>query len=179
MRAVRAAQPAGRPGGTHRQSYEYTRLVPLRSNRVDTEGVYQRILVAYDDSRAARRALAEAMRLARMTGAQLTAVAVEAHLPHYAATIGEVQEEQAVEEQQCQRWLKAAAAYASEQDITITTQVIAGHPAEQLIRYARSCQADLLILGHPSHSSLWSRIAGTTAGKLATGHAPCPVLIVP
>jgi hypothetical protein len=59
--------------------------------------------------------------LARVHGAELIAAAVEAHLPHYAATVGEVDEERAVEEQACKRWLAAAAAAADEHGVALRT----------------------------------------------------------
>jgi hypothetical protein len=48
-----------------------------------------------------RHALRAAIDLAKASQARVVAVAVEAHLPHYAATVGEVDEELAVEEQAC------------------------------------------------------------------------------
>jgi nucleotide-binding universal stress UspA family protein len=141
--------------------------------------MYERILLAYDDSPGARRALAVAVDLAKLTGATLTAVAVEAHLPHYGATVGEVVEEQAVEERTCRRWLQAAASYADEHGYQLATEIRAGHPAQQLLQAAQVHHVDLLVLGHPSHSALWSRLVGATAERVVTGHTPCPVLIVP
>jgi nucleotide-binding universal stress UspA family protein len=139
----------------------------------------QRILVAHDDSPRACRALAAAVDLAKLTGGALTAVAIEAHLPHYGATVGEVTEELAVEEQACRRWMHAATAYAAEHGLDLATDIRAGHPAPQLLRAAEEHHADLLILGHPAHSTLRSRIIGNTADHLIERRAPCPVLIIP
>lgn len=49
-----------------------------------------------------------AVELARLSGGELVAVAVEAHLPHCGATVGEVADEHQVEERACHRWLTAA-----------------------------------------------------------------------
>jgi nucleotide-binding universal stress UspA family protein len=53
---------------------------------------FGRILGAIDGSKGAKHALTKAIELASLTGARLTALAVEGPLPAYAATIGEVDE---------------------------------------------------------------------------------------
>jgi nucleotide-binding universal stress UspA family protein len=138
--------------------------------------VFDKIVVAYDDSPGARRALEIGVDLAQRRGVELTAVAVEAHLPHYGATIGEVKEERVVEEQTCQRWLRAAEAYADEHKIKLRTAIRAGHPAQELLHAAQRHQADLLILGHSGHSAIWGRFLGSTVEKVSR-HAQCSVLI--
>jgi nucleotide-binding universal stress UspA family protein len=139
--------------------------------------VFDHIVLAYDDSPGARRALEVAVRLAAEQRADLTAVAVEAHLPHYGATIGEVEEERLTEEQACQRWLTAARAYADEHGLPLKTEIRAGHAAQELVRAAGAHHADLLVIGHSGHSAVWGRFMGTTAEKVSR-HAPCSVLIV-
>jgi nucleotide-binding universal stress UspA family protein len=139
--------------------------------------VFERIVIAYDDSPGARQALDTAVALAKQGGGELTAVAVEAHLPHYGATVGEVEEERAVEEQACQRWLKSATAYAAERGIELRTEIRAGHPAQELIRAADARHADILVIGHSGHSAVWGRLVGTTAERVGR-HAHCSVLIV-
>lgn len=139
-------------------------------------GMFERILLAYDDSPGARRALDLALQLAKTHHAELTAVAVEEHLPHYAATVGEVDEERAVEEQACRRWLAAATARADDQGVKLATEIRAGHAAQQLVRAAEQHRADLLVLGRSGHSAIWGRFIGTTAEKVAR-HVECSVLI--
>jgi nucleotide-binding universal stress UspA family protein len=88
--------------------------------------MFSRLLVAYDGSPGAHRALETAVELARRERAELFGLAIEAHLPHYAATVGEVEEELRVEERECTRWLKEAAAYADSQGAALQAQVRAG-----------------------------------------------------
>jgi nucleotide-binding universal stress UspA family protein len=138
--------------------------------------MFARIVVAYDDSPGARQALDVALELARVHGAELIAVAVEAHLPHYAATVGEVDEERAVEEKQCVHWLAAAMATADEHGMPLRTEIRAGHPAQELVHSVTAHRADLLVLGRSGHSAIWGRFIGTTAEKVAR-HVECSVLI--
>jgi len=139
--------------------------------------VFDKIVVAYDDSPGARRALEIGVHLAQSRpGVELTAVAVEAHLPHYGATVGEVEEERAVEEQACQRWLRAAEAYADEHGVQIHAVIRAGHPAQELLHAVDKHEAELLIMGHSGHSAVWGRFLGSTVDRVSH-HANCSVLI--
>jgi nucleotide-binding universal stress UspA family protein len=139
--------------------------------------VFDKIVIAYDDSPGARRALQIAVELAKTRpGVEITAIAVEAHLPHYGATVGEVEEERAVEEQACQRWLRAAEAYADEHKVKLHTAIRAGHPAQELLHAAERHDADLVILGHTGHFAIWGRFLGSTVEKVSR-HAKCSVLI--
>jgi nucleotide-binding universal stress UspA family protein len=139
--------------------------------------MFRRIVVAYDDSPGARLGLRAAIELARACHGEVTAVAVEAHLPHYGAIVGEVEDEREIEERACRRWLKAAEAYAAEQGTRITTEIRAGHPAQQLVKAAEAHHADLLILGQRGHSAIWGRFLGSTTEKTSR-HARCSVLIM-
>jgi nucleotide-binding universal stress UspA family protein len=139
--------------------------------------MFERIIVAYDDSEGARRALTAALALARVSPAEVTAVAVEAHLPHYGATVGEVEDERTVEQQECIRWLRRAQAVAGEQGVRLDTEIRAGHPAQELVRAADAHQSDLIVLGHSGHSAIWGRLLGGTTEKVSR-HAHCSVLIV-
>ncbi len=54
--------------------------------------MFRKILLAYDGSAGAKRALDVALELASLSHAELWALAVEERLPHYTATVGEAQE---------------------------------------------------------------------------------------
>ena len=54
---------------------------------------YRRILIPLDGSQGSWKAFRKALLLAREQGAEVTVLSVEEHLPHYAATVGEVEEE--------------------------------------------------------------------------------------
>ena len=54
--------------------------------------MFTKILVAYDGSDGARAALRVGIGLAKSLGAELHSISVEEHLPHYAATIDEVED---------------------------------------------------------------------------------------
>ena len=139
--------------------------------------MFQRILVAYDGSEGAHRALDVATELARTGEADVIALGVEAHLPHYAATVGEVEEERRFEEQQERRLLAEAAAYAAEKGLTIRQEIRAGHAAQTIVDVAKEKSVDLIVVGHSGHSGVLGHFLGGTAEKVSR-HAPCSVLIV-
>ncbi len=137
---------------------------------------FDRILVAIDGSQGGRRALVKAIELARLTGASLTALAVEGPLPAYAATIGEVEEVRREKDS----FFGAVAASAREQanaaGVELEVEVRPGHAAELITRYAHDMDADLVVVGHKGHF-LNDYLLGSTADRVAH-HAHCPVMIV-
>ncbi len=141
--------------------------------------MFDRILLAYDGSPGARRALDAVVALAygRAAPPDVVVVAVEAHLPHYGATIAEVEEEREVEEKAAQRWLTEASAALAARGLPARIQIRAGHPAQEIVRAAAEHQATIIVIGGSGHSGVWGRFLGGTAEKVSR-HAPCSVLIV-
>ena len=125
-------------------------------------GVYRKILVALDGSKASKKTLSAAIQLARSHAAGLCALGVEEHLPHYAATVGEVEE---------------ARRAAAEHDVRLTSEIRAGNAAQQIVRVASDGEFDLIVMGAKGHSRIRYFLLGTTADRVSH-HAPCSVLLV-
>ncbi len=148
-----------------------------RVSQAAGEDMFSRVLVGYDGSPGARRAVELGTDLARAApDADLLVVAVEGHLPHYGATVGEFDEERELEERECRRWLEEATAYTQARGVAARAEVVSGHPAQQLLHAAHRAHADLVVLGHSGHSAVWGRFLGTTVEKVSR-HATCSVLI--
>jgi nucleotide-binding universal stress UspA family protein len=137
---------------------------------------FDRILVAIDGSQGARRALAKAIELAELTGASLTALAVEGPLPAYAATIVEVDEVRRQKDRYYSSVVEAARADAEAAGVEIDVEVRPGHAAELITTFARDRGADLIVVGHRGHV-LGDYLLGSTADRVAH-RAHCPVIIV-
>jgi nucleotide-binding universal stress UspA family protein len=136
---------------------------------------FEKILVELDGSDVSFRALELALELAELTGARLTALAIEGPLPVYAATIGEVDE---VKREKDAFFVKIAAkarAAAERAGVDLEVEVRAGHPAEVVVRYARGHGFDLIVVGHRGHF-LGDYLLSSLADRIAH-HAPCPVLV--
>ena len=137
---------------------------------------FERILVAIDGSQGAQKALEKAVELAQVTGAKLSALAVEGRLPAYAATVGEVEEVKREKDAFFEALARAARAYAASNGVELDVEVRPGHAADLIVRYAREHDIDLVVVGHKGHF-LEDYLLGSTADRVAH-HAHCPVMIV-
>jgi nucleotide-binding universal stress UspA family protein len=138
---------------------------------------FRKILVAYDGSEGSRRALQAGIDLARRLDAELYTISVMEHLPHYAATVGEVKEAQAEFEAFFRELTKRARDMAALHGVTLETIVKPGHEVETIVTYARDNGFDLLVIGFVGHSNIWGRIMGSTTQNISR-LAPCSVMIV-
>ena len=138
--------------------------------------MFARILVGLDGSEAAHHALV-ALDLAALSGAEVHAVSVEEHLPAYAATVGEVQDEDRFEHEYFDGGIARARLTAAERGIRFDSSIVPGHAAQALARLARELGCDLIVLGHTGHSRLHHLFLGSTADRVVE-RAHCPVLVV-
>jgi universal stress protein A len=60
----------------------------------------------------------------------------------------------------------------------ITTAVVVGAPANEIVRYAEQQHADVVVLGSHGHGLVRRFLLGSVADKLVR-QAPCAVLVVP
>ena len=139
--------------------------------------MFKKILLAYDGSEGAQRALTAGIALAQLHGAELWALAVEERLPRFSGTIDEVQEEKQFADEQSGKLLEAARAQAKESGVELKTRMRPGHPAQTIVQAAQEGNFDLILVGHSGLSGVWAKFLGTTAEKVSR-HAPCSVLIV-
>ena len=139
--------------------------------------MYHKILLAYDGSPGAKRALDVVLQLAPLTGAEVWALAVEERLPHLAATIDEMEEEKAFANHFYEEHLEAADLLARKQGVNLRKVVRAGHAARTIIDFVKEGNFDLVVLGRSGHSGVWAMFLGTTAEKVSR-HVPCNVLLV-
>jgi nucleotide-binding universal stress UspA family protein len=139
--------------------------------------MYKKILVAYDGSDNAKRALRAAIELGRAGGAELVSISVQESLPFFAATVGEVEEAREQIEEFFHRITKEAKDMAGLAGVELETEVRPGHEVETIVTYAKEGRFDLLVVGFAGHSNIFGRIMGSTAANLSR-LAPCSVLIV-
>jgi CBS domain-containing protein/nucleotide-binding universal stress UspA family protein len=139
--------------------------------------MYRHILVGLDENPGAQQAFATALELARLHGATLTLLSVEEHLPHYAASIGEVMETDAELSERFRQVQAAAVQAAAAQGIQADTLIVAGTTAQVIARTAQAGGYDLIVIGAGQHGGLWSSLLGSTADRVVD-LAPCSVLVV-
>jgi nucleotide-binding universal stress UspA family protein len=66
---------------------------------------------------------------------------------------------------------------AKERGMEIKTEIAVGHPADQIVRYAKEKSADMIVIGQKGKSKIESWLLGSVSKRVAT-YAPCTVTIV-
>lgn len=138
--------------------------------------MFKKVMVAYDESPEAARALQAGIDLARAIGAELKVITVLEPIPAYysfavagAAVPVETWEKDEHKRSESLR-LKARKA-VSDAGIFPEVELIEGGEVDTILACARKYHADLLVLGMRKHR--W--LPGHTAHNVAEG-APCAVL---
>lgn len=138
--------------------------------------MFRKILVAYDGSEGARAALRVGIGLAKSLGIELHSISVEEHLPHYAATIDEVQDAKDRIDAYFRTLTKEARDQALLGGVDLQAAVRQGHEVETIVTYARDGGFDLLLAGYHGHSRIFDRFIGSTAQSIVR-LSPCSVLL--
>jgi len=139
--------------------------------------MFKKILVGYDGSEGAKKALRTAVDIAKHYGAELHSISVEEDLPHYAATVGEVLEAKAEKNGYFARLNEEAKGTAAKEGVTLHTKVGAGHEVETIVDYAKEQHFELVVIGFMGHSKIYDRVWGSTSQNIAR-LVPCTVMVV-
>lgn len=140
--------------------------------------IFTRLMVPLDGSPLAEQALTPAVEIARGTGAQLRLVRVEPWVATTLAATGEAVALVNVDE------LEEAAAREAEHyladvrsrlptELPVTTAVLRGFPALQLIEYAEREHIDLTVMSTHGRGGLQRLVLGSTADRLVRAGLPC------
>jgi nucleotide-binding universal stress UspA family protein len=135
----------------------------------------QTILVGYDDSDAAGRALERAATLAKALGSELVVTSVA---PVTETAVGRSLGADPVEPASDHLAELACARNQLEQLGVAASYVEAvGHEGDALVAAAKDRDADLIVVGS-DHPSMVARVLGHSVPDTVAHHAPCDVLIV-
>ncbi len=135
----------------------------------------QRILVAYDGSPHAEHAVNVALSMAADMKAKLFVISVirppePAESAEFHAVIDEGREKY-------ERSYIPIRELARQKDIELETEILVGHPAEQIIHMADKMQASVIVMGKRSHTILHRWMIGSNSERVLR-YAHCPVMIV-
>jgi nucleotide-binding universal stress UspA family protein len=139
--------------------------------------MFHRILIAYDGSPGAERALQEALSIAKRHEADLHLVAVEEGLPRYAATADELDSVKQQKDAYYQELVSRAELDAEFAGVRLTSRIVVGHPSSRIPELARELGCDLIIVGFHGQSGLHDRIFGSTCSGIVL-RSDCSVLVV-
>jgi nucleotide-binding universal stress UspA family protein len=136
---------------------------------------FQRILVAFDASPHAEHALNVALSMAGDVKAKLFILAVvrppePAESAEFNAVLDEARE-------RYERSFALIRERAKQMEIELETEIVVGHPAEQIIHKADAIQASLIMMGKRSHTILHRWMLGSNSERVLK-YANCPVMIV-
>ena len=142
---------------------------------------FRNILVAVDFSQTSDDACAVAAEFSRTFRAQVHLVHVvpSVHIPYAMEPIGfdfGSYIRQSTDAAHAQI-ADLAARHPIERSL-LTTAVLSGAPAAELVRYAEEQANDLIVLGAHGHGIVDRLLIGSVAERVAR-HAPCAVLMVP
>ncbi len=137
-------------------------------------GRFRKILVGYDGSATAEKALEVALQMGTMMDAQVEVLSVVQ--PSEPPAQDELQ---AVIEGARARYetaLQRIAKNARDNGIRITTGVVIGDPAARIIHNAEHGGADLIVVGRRGLTAFEKLVMGSVSERVLR-HAPCPVLV--
>jgi nucleotide-binding universal stress UspA family protein len=138
---------------------------------------YPRILVAIDETPAAAFALRHVVPYAVEQGSRLTLLSVVPSAPAWAATAGVSPRQLAdqMETEAATRLREVAATLP--QDLSVTTLLRHGDPAEEILALLREQPFDVLCMGARGRG----RVTGAVLGSVSTAvlhHSPIPVVVI-
>jgi nucleotide-binding universal stress UspA family protein len=144
--------------------------------------VFTRIVVGTDGSDSAGQAVAQAVELAKLSGAQLSIVSAYAPVSSRRvqgerdAAPADVQYEIGPRED-VNLVLDAAAAEARQAGVEVQTHPVEGDPADGIIDVAEQTKADLIVVGNKGMKGTRRYFLGSVPNNVSH-HAPCSVIIV-
>jgi nucleotide-binding universal stress UspA family protein len=140
---------------------------------------FRKIIVAYDDSPAARDALQAGLELCKLVGTPLETVTVIEPPPIYSGIVLAVapvpaQDIEADRKRHYREIMEFAVAQGRRHSVEVTGHLVEAGEVDGIISFLRAHGADLLVIGLRQHSSHFARLWSTVSDL---GHeAPCSVL---
>jgi nucleotide-binding universal stress UspA family protein len=138
---------------------------------------YRHVLVAFDGSAEAELALAHAIALAQVYRARLALVAVVPPPPLLAwQAPGGMRGVHDSEQTELEGLLRAAADRVPD-DLSITTQLLDGDPAREILRAARDGDHDVIVLGSRGRGRVTTALLGSVSNRVMHD-ADVPVIVI-
>jgi len=136
--------------------------------------VFNNILVPYDDSENAKKALGKAFALAELSNSSVTIVHVISY--HKAiAKIVEPYKESIISH--VKKFLNEIERDASRRDIIVKEHILYGNASDEILRFMKNKKFDIVIMGRRGVSKLTGPSLGSVSNALVQ-NSKIPVLIV-
>lgn len=138
--------------------------------------MFERILVGYDGSEPAHRALLAAFELAHCYKGQVLALAV-VRPPEFAELEGEIQATLKEDKGLLAESFQWARREAEKAGINLQIRTQLGHPAETLMRVTEGEGFDLIVLGRRGLTPVQYWVLGSVSERVLR-YAHCPVMVL-
>jgi len=136
--------------------------------------MFKRILVAWDGSEHAKRALAEAADLARSQDASLTLLTVATLHPVAPGLVPPITETDLLNGA---KEIVASGTARAPEGIRVSARTAIGHPGTEILRCAAAADHDLIVLGSRGRGAVSSAVLGSVT-HFVLNHGTVPMLIV-
>lgn len=138
----------------------------------------KKILVAFDGSEKSYEAFNFALEMSKLCpGAAPEIIVLSVAQPPEPIDIVEMDAIIDSATQHYEELFKGLREKAKERNLEIKTEVAVGHPADQIVKYAKENNCDMVILGQRGKSKIESWLLGSVSKRVAT-YSPCTVTIV-
>ena len=138
--------------------------------------MYRNILVAVDGSKESKLALADAINLAQESNARITLVHVCNRAPGMLQTTA-AGAAVAAELPAAHAKVLREAVDTVPQDLPVTTLLLEGSPADQIVKAARQYENDLIVIGSRGRGRATAALLGSVSHEVLH-RSPVPVLVV-
>ena len=131
----------------------------------------KRIIIPVDNTEDSKKAVEKGMYLAKLLGVETKIITVnDTH--HFISSV--VLEEKLQKE--TQNFLDNFKEIAKTFGVEIETEIIAGKPSEEIIKYSK--EGDLIIMAHHDRSKGLDKVMEKSVSKEVVENAPCSVFVV-
>jgi nucleotide-binding universal stress UspA family protein len=139
--------------------------------------MFERILVAYDGSENAKRALLQGIELAKLFNSRLFVVeAIDVTVFYNAGILPPLSALKDLEKK-AKADMAEATELAKSQGVDVITDVIEGDPATSVLDYAEKNNVDLILVGSRGLSRFKKAFLGSVSTAILN-HAKVPVMVV-
>ena len=138
---------------------------------------YRHVLVAFDASSEAQLALAHAVAMAQVYRAKVALVAVVPPPPLLSwQAPGGMRGIHEAEQEELEKALREAADDVPD-DLSVTTQLLDGDPARELLRLARDGDFDVIVMGSRGRGRVTAALLGSVSNRVMHD-AGVPVIVI-
>jgi len=136
----------------------------------------KKILIATDGSEYTRQAVSQGLQLAKVLGAEVTALYVIDQTSFVSFPMdSSIVSVYSLLENEGKRAVEEVRKEGEEIGVKVTTMVVEGSPTRKIIEVAE--ESDLIVMGTLGRSAISKLFMGSVAERV-TRYAPCPVLVV-